>query len=312
MSRYVEHVADWERLIYREGTPPKREGQHLDFKKDLHDGEKTAARADEKMALVIASFANADGGVIAYGAVEDEDAATRIKVCVGTNNLLGDMQENERRIRNVIKSHLYGIEPLPDIRPLPLPNGDRVIAVNVRPSVSLVAVTTPADDVRMRYPVRDGEGKVYLQPQQVEQRILSYRARAARIQLERFGVEVNPGTTPLPKPTPTPVHLLHVREGTACPVMCEPGGVRTRENQPKTTDAQMMELRGDLLRLRLTRETPSNRECFVEVPCDWVATTWLHQQSKDHMVMPAVLIAAEIIWNTLKDQATLAPRQWLR
>lgn len=195
---------EFERLIFPGAGAPATEGQKFDAKKGV-------TKKASEIAKDVAAFANADGGVLAYG-VEESTDANGTKVVSGVEDL-GDTQSDCRRIEDATSRLLHGLEHRPDVVPLALRAGENVIAVNIRPSARLVTLWRPGEPV-LRYPVRRGEGTEYLRPDEVDAAMLGYAARAKSIRLRELIEEAETSD----------VDLFHVVKRDVPPVLFKPDG----------------------------------------------------------------------------------------
>lgn len=294
MLQYVDSPTKWAELVFAPGSPPRVEGQHLDFKAAVNAN-------DADIALPIAAFANAAGGVVAYGAIESVDPTTGLKVCTGTRDV-GDPQQLARRIVEVAKSHLGEVSVL--AVPLVVASGHRVLALNVPPSIPLVGCVLPAEATKIRYAERRGEQTVYLQPHEVEQRILSYRARGARLALEAWRDVLETQT----------VRVVHLVDGRPCELAAP---------DPNWIDFKVkVALSDNPLSFRLQiyytiRESPTRRTSrqskvqHVDIPYAFLAEVWAHKRSVDHSGV-ALLLTATVGWESSLTQPFLIPQPWPR
>lgn len=133
------------------------EGTDLDFKRDPYGG----SEADKKeMALDVASFANAGGGLLAVGVDEDDATASALAPVEDTET------DEGLRVRQVVASR---IDPLPllHVRRVVV-DGGLVWLVSVSPSHRAPHAVTLGDS--LRYVVRDGPRKRALSEAEVADR----------------------------------------------------------------------------------------------------------------------------------------------
>lgn len=279
---FVTSETDWNALVMNQP-----ESERLDFKKNM------TPKRDE-IALDVAAFANADGGVLAYGACEEERNGVRVATVTED---IGRTEPLVTRVEDAVHTHLHGLEPKHSCIPLVLAGGHRVLAVNIQPSLRLVGFFTPAERERVRYPVRVGTDRRYLRPDDVERRILSYRDRNTRLRITEL---LNPQELETPVYLMSLVHMANRgRGGEPTPwsktrvsiVTLEPSGVR--------------------LRFGVDNQAPQ----FV-VPYDWIVTVWDYSDLKEPVVRRHVglLVAATMTIETGRaGQAVVGiPMPWPR
>jgi hypothetical protein len=265
--------ASWEQHVFRAPGPgPGEEGQQLDLKGDLN--------APEKIALKVGGLANAEGGVVAFGAAEGMINGREIAISTSDT---GDPQTGRATIEQAIGTYLRNLEPPPLVISIHLKNGHRVIAVNVDACVRLVGFWTSREAEKVRYPVRRGEILSYYRPEDVERHILSYAARGARFRLEdllrRLGHQL---------PAPVVVHHL--------------GLVTGQELRYWNDDVWIKELLRDGLKLSFARQYtgPVSLPHFdFVVPWEWVLSQWEVTRVNTNAVRysrAAILVGALLQW----------------
>jgi hypothetical protein len=254
---FVTNEADWASKVMGQ-----RESLTLDFKAAL-------TPKNDEVALDIATFANADGGVLAYGAKENEEGGVRLAT---ETRDLGPTEPLVTAIEDAAHSYLYGLDPRPTCVPLKLANGHRVLAVNIPPSPRLVGYFSKNERERVRYPVRVGTDRRYLRPDDVERRILSYAERAMELRLRAL---LDPQ---LPEWPLYLMHLTHMAGADGCQPKPWPQGEPIIEK---------LDTWGVALRL--------GKHGFV-LPYDWIISVWRHTdlQGATPRLIPGMLVSATL------------------
>lgn len=146
-----------------------REGDDLEFKAGAWDRNDAGKR---ECARDAAQFANASGGTIVVGAPEQDHVVQGFNDVPAAEDLM-------RWIGDVLNGQL---EPVPPIEPtrVTVAASTRVVAVNVPPSLALIARKTGEG---YEFPIRAGDGKRYMTLMEVEAR-MGNRERTMKLRIQ--------------------------------------------------------------------------------------------------------------------------------
>lgn len=176
----ITDAASFARAVVFGKTP---EGRFLEFKEEYRWQKRTDNHADraaqaEELCRDIAQFANRDGGTLLVGVGEDASADGR-KVADGLHsveNVDGFKQWAEHAIRNrLVPSTFTHV-----IDTIVLGGGEVVVAINVAPSIHLVALRHDDPKRGIEYLYRTDHGKAWMNPDEVERHLMN-SSRATQI-----------------------------------------------------------------------------------------------------------------------------------
>jgi hypothetical protein len=263
---FVTTEADWQRLVVGQ-----RESETLDFKSGV-----TAKKGE--IALDVAAFANAYGGVLAYGAIEGERDG--VKVAVGCKDI-GPPEPHVSLIEDAVHTHLYGVDPKPQCLPLRVA-GDRVLIVNVPASARLVGYHDTSERERVRYPVRVGTDRRYLRPDEVERRTLSFPARVTQLRIMDL---LSQGEKACP------LYLLHLTH------ISRADGLRPQLflSEPDVVALASLNAWGAVVQFSSRQQGKAE----FEIPYDWIVTVWKSKRLHEGTlrVVPGLLVSATLHWS---------------
>ena len=257
----LSDTATFVRAVVLGETPETR---ILEFKaeyrwqKSKHKPEDMADQAEE-LCRDVAQFANGDGGTLLVGVTEratsdGRKVADEIRT---VENVDGFKQWAEQAIRNHLTPSTFS-RSLDVI----LTSHGPVVAINVFPSLHLVALWHPERKKGVEYLYRTDHGKQWMNPDEVERHIMN-GARAMQLQLTRVLDEVATANINLPVEL-TPPLKLRVESG-----MTVPGTLVTFEadvcvNRASSSDREI-ELGVSL----------ANRTVCVRIPHGLVSEAWV-------------------------------------
>ncbi|MEO6871533.1 MAG: ATP-binding protein [Chthoniobacterales bacterium] len=176
------------------------EGQTIEFKSAINVGDSTNKR---KFAGSVAAFANASGGDIVFGAVEQGGYVTSY---IGLNDF--DADRIELQLRQVLVSNLDPMVP-----------GLRFVPIEVDPGKWLLILRVPRSSNRphavtgdnQQFPIRDGNRRRPLRVRELRESFglaASLSERMQRFRADRIG-SLFAGESPLPLPK-RPLVVVHL------------------------------------------------------------------------------------------------------
>ncbi len=184
----ITDAASFGKMVNLRVTP---ENRFLEFKAAYGPGP----AQHEELARDIAQFANTDGGVLLIGVTESPVNGRRTAQGI---NPVGDVDSLKQWVEQAIKNYLSPVTFSHALYEVVLPQGS-ILAVNIPPSIHLVAFTS--DDRNIQYLYRTDHGKQWFNPAEVERHIMN-GSRAMQIRLgqlveelrenDRVAVEASP------------------------------------------------------------------------------------------------------------------------
>jgi hypothetical protein len=154
------------------------EDHHLEFKGLDQKGRPYSDddKGKNELRRDVLQFANASGGTIVYGAIENVEHV----LCAFTS--VAKPQQFVERLDQIVKAK---IEPTPSVEPyvLPGPTGEELVVVNVPPMIRLVGLRVNGS---YEFPIRAASSKRYLTLAEIEARMQD-RDRMHRLRLEAIG-----------------------------------------------------------------------------------------------------------------------------
>ena len=159
------------------------ESRVLDFKAELATANDGRRNWQHELALDIVQFANTEGGTLLVGVEESRETNPRVA------KRLRAVEDVERVKCAVADALCLWTEPRVNPEVIAIQAAETVVAINVPPSIPLVAVWRMGEDGnRIQYPFRTEHGKRYMTPSEVEQRIMD-GSRAIKLALKRVAEE---------------------------------------------------------------------------------------------------------------------------
>jgi len=147
-----------------------RESKFLEFKKAVKDpaaltDKKASTEAQKKVCRDIAQFANTDGGCLLYGVSEERFPGSELATASEVSPAV-DVDRSRQWILDAVKNFLVPSTLSLEIAEIRLSEGI-VLAVNIKPSVDLVAVWD-REQHTIQYLYRTSHGKAYMNPDEAE------------------------------------------------------------------------------------------------------------------------------------------------
>ncbi len=179
LYRPIRCAEDFARTVVLENT---EESKHLEFKAayawqvDSHE-----IREEQQLEVCrdVAQFANTEGGVLLVG-VSERNTSGRRSVAERIVPI-PDADRLKQWVEQAIRNHLTPSTFSRDMVPCDL-DGGRIVAINVEPSVHLVALWHNAERRGIEYLYRTDHGKQWMNPEEVEKHLMnSSRAMGLRL-----------------------------------------------------------------------------------------------------------------------------------
>ena len=159
------------------------------WQKPKYDHAQRAEQAEE-LCRDVAQFANTDGGTLLIG-VTERDTTDGRKVADAIAPV-ADVDDFKQWIEQAIRNHLTPSTFPRSIDTIIAPSGGCVLAINIPPSLHLVALWLPNGKRGIEYLYRTDHGKEWMNPDEVERHIMN-GSRAMQIELSRVLEEVSSG-----------------------------------------------------------------------------------------------------------------------
>lgn len=159
------------------------ESRFLDFKamyplRKKGEGKESLPDQAEELCRDVAQFANRDGGTLLVGVGEKD---TTGRTVAGDVHGIADVEAFKKWAEQAIRKHLAPSTFSRSLDTVVLPEGN-VVAVNVRPSLHLVALWHKDGKKGIEYVYRTDHGKEWMNPDEVERHLMN-SSRATQIAL---------------------------------------------------------------------------------------------------------------------------------
>lgn len=209
------------------------ENRVLEFKEEYrwqrNTPEDRASQAEE-LCRDVAQFANTDGGVLLVGVTEREEDGRRVADGIKSVDAVDGLRQWAEQ---AIRKHLTPSTFSRSMNAIVLPAGGTILAINVPPSLHLVALWVPERKRGVEYLYRTGHGKEWFNPDEVERHIMN-GSRAMQIRLAHLFGELAPAARggPIPVELSPPAQIWMVRQqgfGPQPPVRLAPAGASDYE-----------------------------------------------------------------------------------
>lgn len=244
------------------------ENRWLEFKALYEDGPE----ADDELARDIAQFANTEGGVLLIGIAEDRRSDGRHVAREGPG--VADVNRLKARLEQSIRNHLVPSTFTREVVEIESA-GKVIVAVNVPPSIALVALSHPEEKRGIEYLYRTDLGKSRMNPSEVERHMMN-GSRASRLAVQRLHEELGARfTQPLDLVPPI------VIESTA-------GVGQHREHD---TNRRLNPIISDVSEHHVQITLGSSRVC-VNLPYSLIRDAWIAADQR-----PALALAVRIVAN---------------
>jgi hypothetical protein len=139
-----------------------------------------------EVARDVAQFANTEGGTLLVGVGERLDAGRRVADQIVP---VADLDDEKRWVEQAVRNYLSPATFSRAMHEIALPNGN-ILAINIPPSLHLVALWTRNGKHGIEYLFRTDHGKQWFNPDEVERHIMN-GSRAMQIKLERLVAELS-------------------------------------------------------------------------------------------------------------------------
>lgn len=163
---------DFESLIHMGETP---EGIYWDYKEEIN------FETPVKLAIDLAAFANTFGGTLLVGVVEKKINDIRVASDYASNV---DFEKIKKRVND----HILNLtSPRMSAQVVHIDvNGKKIVAINVDPSVNLIAIRSNKDPHAYCFPYRTEYGNQYMSFEEVEKRMVDNKTRAMYLKMKKY------------------------------------------------------------------------------------------------------------------------------